>query len=65
MTLKNKNAVIDRAGGAGGGAGARAFALEGAKVLLMGSHLASVDKISKGMPAARFVAQAADVEVHA
>ena len=65
MTLKNKNAVIYGAGGAGGGAVARAFACEGAKVFLTGRHLASVDKVSKDILAAGGVAEAAEVEVHA
>ena len=42
MMLKNKNAIIYGAGGAIGGAVARAFAREGAKVFLTGRHLATV-----------------------
>jgi len=64
MTLKNKNAVIYGAGGAGGGAVARAFAHEGAKVFLPGRHLGSVDKVAKDIMAADGVAEAAEVEAH-
>ena len=47
MLLKNKNAVIYREGGAIGGAAARAFAREGAKVFLMlVSVLASLDAVA-------------------
>lgn len=47
MLLQNKNAVIDGAGGAIGGAAARAFAREGAKVFLMlVSLLASLDAVA-------------------
>jgi NAD(P)-dependent dehydrogenase (short-subunit alcohol dehydrogenase family) len=38
MLLKNKNAVIYGAGGAVGGAVARAFAREGAKVTVRGAR---------------------------
>ena len=40
MLLKNKKAVIYRAGGGIGGAVARAFAREGAKVFLAGRAIA-------------------------
>lgn len=43
MLLENKNAVIYGAGGAIGGAVARAFAREGARVFLAGSTLANVE----------------------
>jgi NAD(P)-dependent dehydrogenase (short-subunit alcohol dehydrogenase family) len=42
MMLKNKVAAIYRAGGATGGAVARAFASEGARVLLTGRKRAPV-----------------------
>ncbi len=64
MTLKNKNAVIYGAGGAGGDAVARAFAREGAKVFLTGCHLTSVDKVAEDILAADGVAEAAEVEAH-
>ena len=47
MLLENKNAVICGAGGSFGGAVARAFAREGAKVFLMlVSLLASLDAVA-------------------
>jgi NAD(P)-dependent dehydrogenase (short-subunit alcohol dehydrogenase family) len=64
MTLKNKNAVIYGAGGAGGEAVARAFAREGAKVFLTRRRLASVDKVAKDILAAGGVAEAAEIEAH-
>ena len=42
--LANKNAVIYGAGGAIGGAIARAFAREGARVFLTGRNLSKVDE---------------------
>jgi NAD(P)-dependent dehydrogenase (short-subunit alcohol dehydrogenase family) len=47
MLLENKNAVIYSAGGAIGGAVARAFAREGARVFLTGRTLAAVDAVAK------------------
>ena len=46
MMLKDKVAVIYGAGGAIGGAVARAFAAEGAEVFLTGRHLASVEVVA-------------------
>ena len=43
MLLKDKNAIIYGAGGAIGGAVARAFAREEARVFLTGRNLAAVD----------------------
>jgi NAD(P)-dependent dehydrogenase (short-subunit alcohol dehydrogenase family) len=62
MMLKNKNAVIYGAGGAVGGAVARAFAREGARVFLTGRNLASVDKVAKDIAAAGGVAETAQVD---
>lgn len=45
MLLKNKNAIIYGAGGSIGGAVARAFAREGAKVFVTGRSEASLDKV--------------------
>lgn len=45
MLLKNKNAVIYGAGGSMGGAVARAFAREGAKVFVTGRSIAALDKV--------------------
>jgi 3-oxoacyl-[acyl-carrier protein] reductase len=47
MLLENKNAIVYGAGGAIGGAVARAFAREGAKVFLVGRTLATLDKLGK------------------
>ena len=56
MILKNKVAVIYGAGGAIGGAVARAFAREGAKVFLAGRHqagpAAALELITSGAPTA-------------
>jgi len=46
MLLQNKNAVIYGGGGVIGGAVARAFAREGAKVFLAGRTLAKLDKVA-------------------
>jgi NAD(P)-dependent dehydrogenase (short-subunit alcohol dehydrogenase family) len=50
--LKNKVAVIYGAGGAIGGAVARAFAAEGAILFLTGRHLATVEAVSRDVAAA-------------
>jgi len=47
MLLENKNAVVYGAGGAVGGALARAFAREGAKVFLAGRTIARLDALAK------------------
>jgi 3-oxoacyl-[acyl-carrier protein] reductase len=52
MLLENKNAVVYRAGGAVGGAVARAFAREGAKVFLAGRTIAKLDALAKEITAA-------------
>jgi 3-oxoacyl-[acyl-carrier protein] reductase len=62
MLLKNKNAVIYGAGGAIGGAVARAFAREGAKVFLAGRTLAKLDKVAKEISAAGGTAETAQVD---
>jgi 3-oxoacyl-[acyl-carrier protein] reductase len=46
MLLENKNAVIYGAGGLIGSAVARAFAREGARVLLAGRTPASLDDVA-------------------
>jgi NADP-dependent 3-hydroxy acid dehydrogenase YdfG len=46
MLLENKVAVIYGAGGPIGGAVARAFAREGARMFLAGRTLASLDKVA-------------------
>ena len=62
MMLKNKVAVIYGAGGAIGGAVARAFAGEGAKVFLTGRVKAPVEAIAKDIVASGGCAQSAEVD---
>jgi NAD(P)-dependent dehydrogenase (short-subunit alcohol dehydrogenase family) len=62
MMLKDRVAVIYGAGGAIGGAVARAFASEGAKVFLTGRHLAPVEAVAKDIVSAGGSAQAAEVD---
>ncbi len=62
MLLENKNAVIYGGGGSVGGAVARAFAREGAKVFLAGRTLATLDKVAGEISAAGGVAEAAQVD---
>ena len=58
MMLKDKVAVIYGAGGAIGGAVARAFAAEGATLFLTGRHRASVDVVANDLDSA----EAAEVD---
>ena len=62
MLLKDKVAVIYGAGGAIGGAVARAFALQGARLFLTGRHLAPVEAVAKEVVAAGGSAEAAEVD---
>ena len=62
MLLKNKVAVIYGAGGAIGGAVARAFAREGARVFLTGHHRAPLDAVAKDIVSAGGSAEAAQVD---
>jgi NAD(P)-dependent dehydrogenase (short-subunit alcohol dehydrogenase family) len=62
MMLNNKVAVIYGAGGGIGGAVARAFASEGAKVFLTGRNLAPVEAVAKEVVAAGGSAEAAEVD---
>jgi len=62
MLLKNKTAVIYGAGGAVGGAVARAFAREGAKVFLTGHTLASVEATARDIGSAGGAAEIAQVD---
>jgi NAD(P)-dependent dehydrogenase (short-subunit alcohol dehydrogenase family) len=62
MMLKDKVAVIYGAGGAIGGAVARAFASEGANLFLTGRHLAPVDAVAKDVVSAGRSAEAAEVD---
>jgi NAD(P)-dependent dehydrogenase (short-subunit alcohol dehydrogenase family) len=60
--LENKTAVIYAAGGAIGGAVARAFAREGATLFLTGRDLAKVDAVAREIAVAGGVAEAAQVD---
>jgi NAD(P)-dependent dehydrogenase (short-subunit alcohol dehydrogenase family) len=60
--LKDKVAVIYGAGGAIGGAVARAFAAEGAMLFLTGRHLAPVEAVARDVAAADGSAAAAEVD---
>lgn len=60
--LENKNAVIYGAGGAVGGAVARAFAREGARVFLVGRTLASLEAVAKEISASGGSAEIAEVD---
>ncbi|GAA2869015.1 SDR family NAD(P)-dependent oxidoreductase [Nonomuraea rubra] len=52
MLLENKVAVVHGAGGSIGGAAARAFAREGARVFLAGRTRDKLDELAAGLPAA-------------
>jgi NAD(P)-dependent dehydrogenase (short-subunit alcohol dehydrogenase family) len=62
MLLKNKNAVIYGGGGAVGGAVARAFARQGARVFLTGRNLGPVDKVATAIASEGGLAEAAQVD---
>jgi NAD(P)-dependent dehydrogenase (short-subunit alcohol dehydrogenase family) len=62
MLLQDKVAVIYGAGGAIGGAVARAFASEGARLYLTGRQLAPVEDLAKEVVAAGGSADAAEVD---
>jgi NAD(P)-dependent dehydrogenase (short-subunit alcohol dehydrogenase family) len=62
MMLENKVAVIYGAGGAIGGAIARAFAREGAKLFLTGRLRSPVEAVAKEIVSAGGVAEAAQVD---
>ncbi|MEW9699272.1 SDR family NAD(P)-dependent oxidoreductase [Paenibacillus sp. SI8] len=62
MLLENKNAVIYGGGGAIGGAVARAFAREGARVFLAGRTLAKLQAVASEITAAGGVAEIAEVD---
>src|SRR5580692_12714951 len=62
MILKNKVAVIYGAGGAIGGAVARAFASEGASVFLTGRKLANTAAVAKDIVVVGGRAEAAEVD---
>ena len=62
MLLEDKTAVIYAAGGAIGGGVARAFAREGARVVLTGRDVAKVDAVAEEIVAAGGVAETARVD---
>src|SRR5689334_766768 len=62
MLLKDKNAVIYGAGGAVGGAVAKAFAREGARVFLAGRTLAKLNSVAREIIKAGGAAEAAQVD---
>jgi 3-oxoacyl-[acyl-carrier protein] reductase len=62
MLLENKNAVIYGGGGAIGGAVARAFAREGARVFLAGRTRAKLDRVAEEIAAAGGRAETAEVD---
>jgi NAD(P)-dependent dehydrogenase (short-subunit alcohol dehydrogenase family) len=62
MLLENKTAVIYGAGGAIGGAVARAFAREGARLFLTGRDVAKLDAVAKEIVAAGGLAETAEVD---
>ena len=62
MLLENKNAIIYGAGGAIGGAIARAFAGEGARVFLTGRRLSNVNVVAEQISAAGGTAEADEVD---
>ena len=62
MLLQNKNAVIFGAGGSLGGAIARAFAREGARVFLSGHHIEPVQQLANEIVFDGGKAEAAEVD---
>jgi 3-oxoacyl-[acyl-carrier protein] reductase len=62
VLLRNKNAVIYGGGGAIGGAAARAFAQEGARVFLAGRTLAKLDKVAREIRDGGGTAETASVD---
>jgi NAD(P)-dependent dehydrogenase (short-subunit alcohol dehydrogenase family) len=62
MLLEDKTGVIYAAGGAIGGAVARAFSREGARLFLTGRNVANVDAVAKEIVAAGGVVETAQVD---
>ncbi|MBA3491726.1 MAG: SDR family oxidoreductase, partial [Rubrobacteraceae bacterium] len=62
MLLEGKNAVIYGGGGKVGGAVARAFAGEGARVFLVGRTLTMLDEVAEDITSAGGVAETAQVD---
>jgi short-subunit dehydrogenase len=63
MLLKDRNAVIYGGSGAIGGAAARVFAREGARVFLVGRTLTRLDSIARDIAAAGGKVETAQVDV--
>lgn len=63
MLLANKNAVVYGAGGAIGGAVARAFSSEGARLFLAGRTLSKVEAVAREISASGGTAEAAQLDV--
>jgi NAD(P)-dependent dehydrogenase (short-subunit alcohol dehydrogenase family) len=63
MLLENRNAVIYGGGGAIGGAAARVFAREGARVFLAGRTQSKLDAVAADIAAAGGAAETAQVDV--
>ena len=62
MLLERKNAVIYGAGGSIGGAVARAFAREGAKVFLAGRTRETLEEVAEEIRSAGGAAETAEVD---
>src|SRR5918994_541115 len=62
MLLEGKNAVVYGGGGKVGGAVARAFAGEGARVFLAGRTIATLDEVAEDITSACGVAETAQVD---
>ena len=62
MLLENKNAVVYGAGGAIGGAVARAYAREGARVFLAGRTLVTLEEVAEDIRSAGGEAETAQVD---
>src|SRR5262249_53911787 len=62
MLLENKNAIIYGAGGAVGGAVARVFAREGARVFFTGRNLEPLNTLAKEITAAGGKVETAQVD---
>ena len=62
MLLEGQNAVVYGGGGKVGGAVARAFAREGARVFLAGRTITTLDEVAEDIASAGGVAETAQVD---
>src|SRR5215207_10809077 len=62
MLLEHKNAIVYGGGGSVGGAVARAFAREGAKVFLAGRTLATLEEVAEEITVSGGMAETAQVD---